>query len=223
MEHLRAEFAALEEEMVDMSPYLSDGEYEEGELEEVDENQSTMIVVDNIPKVPMKKLPKLTAVLTKIYSQFGKIEMINLPYDKSLPEAERKTFGFALVEFSSESQAKKAVANTNGWKLDKKHIFKVNHFSEVTKFLNMDENFADPVEDDYAPLQKHKDRKSVDLRSWLTDEFFRDQFVIRYAAETEISWCEPAGAPTLTYGGEREKALGKNWCEMYVRFIFYSI
>ncbi len=220
MESLRQELQALEDEMIELSPYLSDGEdfvEDNVDAEAAADTQSlkstaTLIVVDNVPKIPMSKFEKLTNVLKKIYTQFGKIEKIEMPAD----EVKGKTLGFALIEFASESQAKKAVTNTNGWKLDKKHIFVVNHFADVRKFLTMGENFSPPEMKDYAPLQKLEERTGNDLRSWLGDEFFRDQFVVRYASETEVNWCEPMGAPTMTYGGERQKAEGKNWCEMYV-------
>jgi translation initiation factor 3 subunit B len=213
MESARMELQALEEEMLDLSPYLSDEEEGDGE---VDEDQvrvtSTLVVVDNCPKIPGAKFEKLKKVLTKIYGQFGKIEDMELPVD---PET-KKTSGFALIEFSTEAQARKAVKNTNGWKLDKKHIFAVNHFSDVEKFLAMDENFDEPKASEYAPLAKLASRSEENLRAWLADEYFRDQFVVRHESETQISWCEPMGAPTPCYSGERQKAEGKNWCEMYV-------
>ena len=40
-----------------------------------------------------------------------------------------------FLEFSSPQNAHEAVKMTNGYKLDKTHIFKVNHFSDFEKWV----------------------------------------------------------------------------------------
>ena len=49
-----------------------------------------------------------------------------------------------MIEFGTEAMAAKAVKNTNGFKLDKRHIFVVNHFRDVQKFLALEDNFVPP-------------------------------------------------------------------------------
>ena len=53
-----------------------------------------------------------------------------------------------------------------------------------------------------------------DSNEWLTDADHRDQFVVRHGEETEVFWSMGMQVtnPILSYGGEREKKTGLNWC-----------
>ncbi|CAN0254964.1 unnamed protein product, partial [Discosporangium mesarthrocarpum] len=79
--------------------------------------------------------------------------------------------------------------------------------------------------DTYEPPAPKEFKPRVDPFSWLGDELHRDQFVLRYsnphpskklAHEAEVLWGEKLQAPTLCYGGEREKEAGKAWCELFL-------
>ena len=60
-----------------------------------------------------------------------------------------------------------------------------------------------------------------DVRWWLSDPRFREQFVLRHGLETEVYWLDPMeGNPcTLCYDGQKEKQDGKTiWTELRVQW-----
>eukprot|EP00620_Florenciella_sp_RCC1587_P020538 CAMPEP_0182569664 /NCGR_PEP_ID=MMETSP1324-20130603/10225_1 /TAXON_ID=236786 /ORGANISM="Florenciella sp., Strain RCC1587" /LENGTH=688 /DNA_ID=CAMNT_0024783967 /DNA_START=44 /DNA_END=2110 /DNA_ORIENTATION=- len=165
---------------------------------------SSAIVVDNLPKVDAAKLPKLENVLKKIYSQVGEIKRIKMPM------GEKVSLGFAFVEFGSQKMAEQAQKRTNGYKLDKTHIFDVVLYNELSRLLDVPDDYVEPPE---PPL-----KRSVDNMSWLSDATGRDQFVLRFDLETVVNWCDSSVGPVVEYDGAREKAGGKHWCELYVQW-----
>mmetsp|Transcript_26880 Transcript_26880/g.43881 ORF Transcript_26880/g.43881 Transcript_26880/m.43881 type:complete len:667 (-) Transcript_26880:280-2280(-) len=156
-----------------------------------------LVIVDNLPVVGQDKYDKLVTVVKKVYSQIGSIREngILMPKDES-----GKTRGFAFIEFSTPEDAKAAVEQTNGYKLDVKHVFKVNHYSDFEKFLKVPEEYVPPAVPEFQPREN--------LKSYLMDAKARDQFVIRYADETEIYWNDTT---KLEVDYSR-----KNWTESYV-------
>ncbi|MBA0771804.1 hypothetical protein Gotri_007276 [Gossypium trilobum] len=142
---------------------VSDDEdvYHDDQLE-FDSGFGNVIVVDNLPVVPREKFEKLEGVIRKIYSQIGVIKEDGLwmPVD---PET-KKTLGYCFIEYNTPQEAELAKEKTNGYKLDRAHIFAVNMFDDFDKYMR--EN----------------------LQKWLTDEKARDQFVIRAGTDTEVLW-----------------------------------
>ncbi|OIT24790.1 eukaryotic translation initiation factor 3 subunit b [Nicotiana attenuata] len=128
---------------------------------EFDTGFGNILVVDNLPVVPKEKFEKLEGVVRKIYSQLGVIKEDGLwmPVD---PEA----------ELSKEK--------THGYKLDRSHIFVVNMFDDIEKFLKVPDEWAPPEIKPYVPGEN--------LQQWLADEKARDQFVIRAGNDTEVLW-----------------------------------
>eukprot|EP00899_Mesostigma_viride_P013900 jgi/Mesvir1/22510/Mv18538-RA.2 len=149
----------------------------------------SVVVVDNLPVVPEAKYEKLVTVLRKIFSQVGTIRDggLYVPVDE-----EKNTKGYAFVEFTSPQEAQAAKETTNGYKLDKSHVFAVNMYDELEKLAAVPEEYAPPPE----PAMQSKEN----LLDWLLDERARDQFVIRYGDETEVYWNDPRkGAPDPVY------------------------
>lgn len=163
-----------------------------------------VIVVDNLPKIPMAKYAKLEGVLKRIFAQTGTIARLVMPSENE------KTLGVALVEFATAEEAVKAIRLTDGYALDKSHVFKVNAYADLATL--------DGLAATYTPEPKAPFVERLNPNSWLGDQLHRDQFAIRYNNETEIKWCERNAPPTLDYGGEREKEGGLYWCEMYVKW-----
>ena len=177
---------------------------EEFEYPEYKEDWGNVIVVDNLPKIPMAKHDKLLGVLKRIFAQTGTIERLVMPQEND------KTLGVAFVEFATAEEAVKAIRLTDGYALDKSHVFKVNAYGDLIKL--------DATEEAYTPSAKGEFVERLNPNSWLGDPLHRDQFAIRYNNETEIKWVERNAPPTLDYGGEREKEGGLYWCEMYVKW-----
>ena len=171
---------------------------------------STAIIVDNIPAIGQEKISKLKQALIKIYFQISegiKEEDIYMPYN----EEEKLTYGFCAIKFNNSEEAETAVKVTQGFEgLSKKHPFKVSLYSDLDRYGAISDTYSEPEPPVFKPRP--------DPTSWLTDPQCRDQFAIRYGQETEICWAnQQAGeAPTLVYGGEREKVGGKVWCDQYI-------
>ena len=162
---------------------------------------ASVIVVDNLPQIPEAKFPKLLSVLTKIFSQIGEIREggLLMPQDES-----KTTLGYAFVEFATEQQAQSAVEQTNGYKLDKSHIFKVCKFDDFEKYTKVPDEYAAPAPKPFTQREN--------TQAWMMDQRGRDQFVCRFGDETEIFWNDPQ-----TKKGE-EVYRRSFWTESYVQW-----
>ncbi|GKU99920.1 hypothetical protein SLEP1_g12697 [Rubroshorea leprosula] len=166
---------------------ISDDEevYQDEQLE-LDSSFGNIVIVDNIPVVPREKFEKLEVVIRKIFCQVGVIKEdgIVMPVD---PETQ-KTVGYCFIEYSTPQEAEVAAEKTNGYKLDKAHVFVVNLFTEFEKFMRVPNEWAPPENKPYTPGEN--------LQKWLTDEKARDQFVIRAGTDTEVLWNDARQAKT---------------------------
>mmetsp|Transcript_18275 Transcript_18275/g.61120 ORF Transcript_18275/g.61120 Transcript_18275/m.61120 type:complete len:686 (-) Transcript_18275:133-2190(-) len=187
-------------------PYLPEDDDTDGELEaqfpmpKFNDTLDNALVVDGLPIVPKDKLEKLQKVLEKLYSQLGTIaeDGIMIPMDENTQMSK----GFAFVEYQTKAQADVALAKTNGYKLDKNHTFVVTSFNQVNEYL------ATP--DEAPPIVPPEYQEKEDLIAWLSDDKARDQYVLRWADNTEIFWNEP-GAEKL------EPEISKRgWTDTYV-------
>ena len=199
-EELR-KMAALEVEGMEESGLVSDSDADaitDADLPTLNESMSNVIVIDGLPKVPTTKVEKLTKVVRKIVSQFGKVDWEHNVFHMPMASDGKKTMGFAFCEFATPQEAKKARVNLQGWKLDKKHTFRVNAYGELATLANT------PAE--YTPPKPLKFDRRDDLYWWLKDDDSRDQFVIRQAKNTEVYWIEgPQITPRHCHDGDKEQ------------------
>ena len=137
----------------------------------------TVIVVDNLPKVPDAKFEKLCTVVRKIYGQIGVVRENGLHVPKG---ADGVTKGFAFIEFHNPVEAAAAIEQTNGYKLDKAHVFKVSKFDDFSKY--------DAVPDVYKAPEPKPYVARENTASYMLDDRGRDQFAIRFGDETEVHW-----------------------------------
>ena len=214
-EELR-KMAALEVEGMEESGLVSDSDADaitDADLPTLNESMSNVIVIDGLPKVPTTKVEKLTKVVRKIVSQFGKVDWEHNVFHMPMASDGKKTMGFAFCEFATPQEAKKARVNLQGWKLDKKHTFRVNAYGELAMLANT------PAE--YTPPKPLKFDRRDDLYWWLKDDDSRDQFVIRQAKNTEVYWIEgpQITPPDICHDGDKEqKKQGRTWCEMFTQW-----
>ncbi|XP_070011265.1 eukaryotic translation initiation factor 3 subunit B-like [Nicotiana sylvestris] len=160
---------------------------------EFDTGFGNILVVDNLPVVPKEKFEKLEGVVQKIYSQLGVIKEDGLwmPVD---PETQ-KTLRYCFIEYNTPQEAELSKEKTHGYKLDMSHIFVVNMFDDIEKFLKVPDEWARPEIKPYVPR-------------WLTDEKARDQFVIRACNDTEVLWNDARQLkPELVYKRSRTGSL----------------
>mmetsp|Transcript_2751 Transcript_2751/g.4396 ORF Transcript_2751/g.4396 Transcript_2751/m.4396 type:complete len:713 (+) Transcript_2751:120-2258(+) len=160
----------------------------------------SVIVVDNLPCVPEAKLAKLTTVLGKIFGQIGTVREggLSMPVDKGM------TKGFAFVEFHTPQEAAAAREQTDGYKLDKAHIFKVSKFDDFAKY--------DAVSDAYKQPEPKPYSAKENTQSYMLDERGRDQFAIRFGDETEIHWNDAQTKEPV------EVYKRSHWTESYVQW-----
>ncbi|KAK4379539.1 hypothetical protein RND71_001401 [Anisodus tanguticus] len=158
-------------------PSDDDDVMEEDSLE-FDNGFGNILVVDNLPVVPKEKFEKLEGVVRKIYSQLGVIKEGGLwmPVDKET----QKTVGYCFIEYNTPQEADLSREKTHGYKLDRSHIFAVNAFEDIEKFLKVPDEWAPPEIKPYVPRENHQ--------QWLTDEKARDQYVVRAGTDTEVLW-----------------------------------
>ena len=164
---------------------------------------SECVWLDHIPVVDEAKRSKLLSILTKIFKQIGPIASLEMPMKDG------KSQGFAFIEYETSASEKQAIDKVNGYRLDKNHIFRVKAYDELLRLADLSEEYEDPPN---PPLQPR-----VNASSWMTDPLARDQFVLRFFAnsteETAVLWNELSRNPKLYYGGEREKEKNLTWCE----------
>ncbi|CAI5470059.1 unnamed protein product [Closterium sp. Yama58-4] len=162
----------------------SEDEEEELEVVETETGFGNVIVVDNLPVVPPEKFEKLQTVAKKIFGQIGLIREGGLwmPVNKET----QKTNGYAFIEYATPQEAQAAREQMDGYKLDKAHVFKVSMFDDFDKYARVPDQYVPPPQKEYTP--------SENLQWFAADERGRDQFVIRFASETEVYWNDARAA-----------------------------
>jgi len=160
---------------------------------------ASVVVVDNAPIIDQSKETKLFNVFKKIFKDIGKIveNGINMPRD---PETNMSK-GYLFIEFETPEQADLAVKQANGYQLDRSHVLAVNHFEDIEKYSLMEDEFKEPE------LEKFTEREH--LKSWLTDERDRDQWVILKDNVVSLYWNNKDEQPEHIHSRN-------NWTETYV-------
>jgi translation initiation factor 3 subunit B len=99
-------------------------------------------------------------------------------------------FSYVFFEYETHEQALEAIKTFDGHKLDKQHIFAVNLFTDIDKYLNIPDEAEDPVKQPYT------DRGN--LYYWLEDPDCYDQYSVLYeSGETTAIYLNSAPEPTL--------------------------
>ncbi|OAF70083.1 hypothetical protein A3Q56_02143 [Intoshia linei] len=145
------------------------------DLVEPSENLSKgeIIVVDNIPIVPVHTESKLINVINGKFSKVGKI--VNFYY----PKADGKTLGYVFIQYETRDMANRAIKELNRFKLDKKHTFLVNHLKDIEECDFPSQNPLKPT------LKAYLD--PTELYGWMLDNE-NDQFFIRFhkSVDTDV-------------------------------------
>ncbi|XP_070617473.1 eukaryotic translation initiation factor 3 subunit B [Erythrolamprus reginae] len=168
------------------------------ELPQEADGIDSVIVVDNVPQVGPDRLEKLKNVIHKFFSKFGKIT------NEYYPEADGQTKGYIFLEYMSPTHALDAVKNTDGYKLDKQHTFRVNLFTDFDKYMTISDEWEIPEKQPFKDLGN--------LRYWLEDPDCRDQYSVIFESgdRTSIYWNDAKDPVTI-----EERA---RWTETYVRW-----
>ncbi|KAH3688594.1 hypothetical protein WICPIJ_000438 [Wickerhamomyces pijperi] len=168
-----------------------------------DETFSQYLILDGAPIAPESKVPILTKVLTKFLSSAGgKVVDFYLPLSD-----DKKTQGFAFVQFSSVAEVEKAIRSLNGKKLDVKHTLYLNKLSDIEKYA-----LSGKIPDEFVEPKLAEFQETDYLKSWLMDDAGRDQFYMQKGEMVGVFWnkkndpAEPAVEPR------------SNWTQTYMKW-----
>ncbi|KZV94100.1 translation initiation factor eIF-3b [Exidia glandulosa HHB12029] len=164
----------------------------------LNEGYDNVVVVDGVPLIDHSKEEKLYAKIGKEFARKGcpfRPENLYMPWDSST----NKSKGYLFIEFPSDDEATLAIAHMDHFAFDPKHTFRVNRFTDIEKYANMDAAFAPPEPEPFKPREH--------LRAWLADNQGRDQYVTYRQDDVAVMW---HGKPAQV---ANEK---KNWTDLYV-------
>ncbi|VDP55182.1 unnamed protein product [Schistosoma margrebowiei] len=125
------------------------------------------IIVDGCPVVGPAKFELLKKFLLDKFSKIGPIVDHEFPLDN-----EKQTKGYIFITYENGKAASQAVRTMNNVPLDKNHTFQVTLLSDFERVTNVPTEWVPP------PKQEYKDLGN--LKSWLLNEFCRDQFAVVY-------------------------------------------
>ncbi|KAJ7169985.1 eukaryotic translation initiation factor eIF2A-domain-containing protein [Mycena filopes] len=142
-----------------------------------DDGFDNMLVVDGVPVIDKSKLEKLVARICKEFSRKG---VSIKPDDVYMPWNESTGKNSSLSNSKTVDDANLALGAMHNHPFDAKHQFKVNRFTDIERYADMDETYIEPETEEYAPREH--------LRAWLADPQGRDQYVTYRGEDVEIYW-----------------------------------
>ena len=103
---------------------------------------------------------------------------------------------FVFVKLLTAEAAASAIAVMDNHAFGAKHILKVNQFTDIERYNDLDVTFKEPEPEEYKPkvsFSVHDPsfvayHQQEHLRSWLTEPKGRDQFATYQADEVLIHW-----------------------------------
>ena len=63
----------------------------------------------------------------------------------------QRFFSYIFVDFRNVEDANSALALLNNHPFDAKHTFRLNRFTDIETFANLDEAYVAPEEEEYVP------------------------------------------------------------------------
>lgn len=104
----------------------------------------------------------------------------------------KSVFRYIFLEYADPKSALAAVKSTNNYKIDKQHTFKLNLFTDFTKY--------EQIPEDWKPEEPQEYKAAGDLHHYLLDPDAYDQFCILSGNGSNVSvqvWQNSAPEPTL--------------------------
>lgn len=132
----------------------------------LEEGFDNILVIDGIPIVDKGKLEKLLAKISKEFNRKGAVvrpDSMTVPWNDATgksqgyvnsifksPSACQPPFPrFIFIEFRTADEATFALNEMNGHPFDKTHTFRVNRFSDIEKYANLNETYLEPKREEY--------------------------------------------------------------------------
>jgi len=63
---------------------------------------------------------------------------------------------FMFVEFKNENDANLAITNLHNHPFDARHTFKINRFTDIERYADLDETYVEPELEEYTPRVRFK-------------------------------------------------------------------
>ncbi|KAJ3338542.1 translation initiation factor eIF-3b like protein [Gonapodya sp. JEL0774] len=174
----------------------------------------SIVVVDNVPIVDKSKEERLFTVIRKTFKQIGQFADdenggIFMPYD----DKTGKSKGFLFLTFTHPSEARLAVKEADGYRLDRQHVLRVNHFADVQRMAELEEEWQEPPENENEGDDGEDSvvQAMAQINSHLLhpSSAQRDQFLLMRNDEVGLFWNTGKGEPELEFSRAQGIAL---WC-----------
>ena len=127
-------------------------------------------MLDGAPVVGQDKADRLLKAITKTASKEAGIAVqtsqIEMPVDD-----QGQSKGFMFVSLHNPTEAQVFQRALDGYAFDKRHTLSVVPFAEVESYANLDDNYVEPQQEEWAPREH--------FRAWLADPAGRDQLILR--------------------------------------------
>lgn len=104
---------------------------------EIWHDTTNVIVVENCPITDLSRYEKLIRVIRKRFGEYGTILDFAIPV--SGEGSDRKTLGYALIEYGNAEEAARAIREADGKKLDGAHTFAVSCFEDLRRMRTSSE------------------------------------------------------------------------------------
>ena len=188
------------EEPIDLDAPIDYSDLEAKYTVKFDTLFSNVIIIDHLPQVDSSKEEKLMLVLQKnVFGKENKPIQGGIFMPKCGDDTKDLSRGYMFVEFETTEMAEAALKSANGFKLDKTHVLSAIKFSDFKDILKTPGEFEVPSIDPFEEKEY--------LKSWLSDEQARDQFLINHAGNVlNIYWNNKRGSP------EQIQSRG-GWCD----------
>ncbi|GAA5963266.1 hypothetical protein JCM3765_005781 [Sporobolomyces pararoseus] len=162
----------------------------------------SVVILDGAPVVGTDKAERLLKAIVKSASKEASISLspsqIEMPTDES-----GQSKGFMFISLENPTEAMAFQRALHGYAFDKRHTFSVVPFTEVDSYNNLEEEYKEPEEEEWAPREH--------FRAWLADPAGRDQVILYQGDDLRVAWAGKAGVADIAH--ERTK-----WTDLFTQW-----
>lgn len=147
-------------------------------------------MLDGAPVVGQDKADRLLKAITKTASKEAGIAVqthqIEMPTDD-----QGQSKGFMFVSLHNPTEAQVFQRALDGYAFDKRHTLSVVPFTEVESYANLDDNYVEPEQEEWAPREH--------FRAWLADPAGRDQLILYVGDDLRVAWTGKSGVGEVAH------------------------
>ncbi|GAA6005478.1 translation initiation factor eIF3 core subunit b [Rhodotorula paludigena] len=186
---------------------MADGDIDYSDLEQQFHTEyvsplDSVVILDGAPVVGSDKSDRLLKALTKTAAKEAGVsispEQIEMPTDES-----GQSKGFMFISLANPTEAQAFQRAMHGHAFDKRHTFSVIPFTDVDSYANLDDEYAEPAQEEWAPREH--------FRAWLADPAGRDQIALYRGDDLSVEWANKAGASETAHQRTKWTDLFTQW------------